>query len=88
MPHRAGVILGLIPHCTERNASQMPGDCPGGMGGYGIDWYINAITSCLYLIIALIQLQVATVNLLLLGTTTLMRNHPDICPLLSQMKLV
>ena len=24
--------------------SQMPGDCPGGgMGGFGIDWYIIAI---------------------------------------------
>ena len=41
MPHRAGLILGQIPHCTELNASQMPGDCPGGgMGGFGIDWYI------------------------------------------------
>ena len=35
-------ILGQIPHRTELNASQMPGDCPGvGMGGFGIDWYIN-----------------------------------------------
>ena len=33
--------MGQIPHCTELNASQMPGDCPGGMGGFGIDWYIN-----------------------------------------------
>ena len=41
MPHRAGLILGRIPHCTERTASQMPGDCPGGTGGFGIDWYIN-----------------------------------------------
>ena len=41
MPYRAGLILGQIPHCTELNASQMPGDCPGGgMGGFGIDWYI------------------------------------------------
>ena len=26
------------PHCTELNASQMPGDCPegGGMGGFGL----------------------------------------------------
>ena len=42
MPHRVGLILGQIPHCTELNASQMPGDCPGGggMGGFGIDWYI------------------------------------------------
>ena len=30
MPHRKGLILGQIPHCTELNASQMPGDCPGG----------------------------------------------------------
>ena len=42
MPHRAGLILGQIPHYTELNASQMPGDCPGGMSGFGIDWYINA----------------------------------------------
>ena len=30
MPHRAGLILGQIPHYMELNASQMPGDCPGG----------------------------------------------------------
>ena len=30
MPHRAGLILGQIPHYTELNASQIPGDCPGG----------------------------------------------------------
>ena len=30
MPHRAGLILGQISHCTELNASLMPGDCPGG----------------------------------------------------------
>ena len=41
MPHRAGLILGQISHCTELNASQLPGDCPGGMGGFGIDWYIK-----------------------------------------------
>ena len=44
MPHPAGLILGQIPHCTELNASQMPGDCPGGgggMGGFEIDWYIT-----------------------------------------------
>ena len=43
MPHRAGLILGQIPHCTELNASQMPGDCRGGggLGGFGIDWYIS-----------------------------------------------
>ena len=40
MPHRAGLLLGQIPHCTELNPSQMPGDCPGGMGGFEIDWCI------------------------------------------------
>ena len=46
MPHRAGLILGQIPHCAELNASQMPGDCPEGggrVGGFGIDWYIMLI---------------------------------------------
>ena len=42
MPHRARLILGQILHCTELNTSQMPGDCPGGgVGGFGIDWYIR-----------------------------------------------
>ena len=43
MSHRAGLILGQNPHCTELNASQMPGDCPGGggMGSFGIDWCIT-----------------------------------------------
>ena len=38
-----GTHLGQIPHCTELNASQIAGDCPGGggMGGFGIDWYIT-----------------------------------------------
>ena len=34
MPDGAGLILGQIPHCTEK--------CPGyarGVGGFGIDWY-------------------------------------------------
>ena len=35
MPHRAGLILGQTPRCTELNASQMPGDCPGG-GGWAV----------------------------------------------------
>ena len=45
MPHRAGLILGQIPHCTELNASQMPGDCPGGgwavleLTGTLLEWY-------------------------------------------------
>ena len=30
MPHPADLILGQIPRCTELDASQMPGDCPGG----------------------------------------------------------
>ena len=30
LPHRAGLLLGQIPHCTELNASQMPGDSPEG----------------------------------------------------------
>ena len=25
-----GPNLGQIPHCTELNTSQIPGDCPGG----------------------------------------------------------
>ena len=36
MPHRAGLILGQIPHCTELNASQMPGDCRGGGWGWAV----------------------------------------------------
>ena len=32
-----GPHLGQIPHCTELNASQMPGDIPGG-GGDGRFW--------------------------------------------------
>ena len=42
MSHRAGLILGQIPHCTELNESQMPrGRGGGGIGGFGIDWYIK-----------------------------------------------
>ena len=37
MPHWAGLILGQIPHCTEFNASEMPGDCRGGGGGGGLE---------------------------------------------------
>ena len=48
MPHRAGLILGQVPHCTELNASQMPGDCPGGMGGFGIHWYIMKLRQRLH----------------------------------------
>ena len=46
MPHRAGLILGQIPHCTELNASQMPGDCPGGGGG---GWAVLELTGTLFL---------------------------------------
>ena len=41
MPHRAGLILGQIPHCTELNASQRPGDCPGG------EWAVLELTGTL-----------------------------------------
>ena len=34
MPDRAGLILGQIPHCTEK----WPGYARG-VGGFGIDWY-------------------------------------------------
>ena len=40
MPHRAGLILGQIPHCMELNASQMPGDCQGV-------WAVLELTSTL-----------------------------------------
>ena len=42
MPHRAGLILGQIPHCTELNASQIPGGCPGG------GWAVLELTGTLY----------------------------------------
>ena len=29
-PTGQALILGQIPHCSELNASQMPGDCRGG----------------------------------------------------------
>ena len=41
MPHRAGLILGQIPHCTELNASQMPGDFRGG------EWVVFELTGTL-----------------------------------------
>ena len=44
MPHRACLILGQISHCTELNASQMPGDCPGGGGGGGGEWAVLELT--------------------------------------------
>ena len=40
MPHWAGLILGQIPHCTEFNASQMPGDCPGRDGRFS-NWLVH-----------------------------------------------
>ena len=45
MPHRVGLILGQIPHCTELTRVK----CPGiawrgvGLGGFGIDWYISVL---------------------------------------------
>ena len=44
MPHRAGLILGQIPHCTQLNASQMPGDCPGGDGRFW-NWLVHWSTA-------------------------------------------
>ena len=43
MPHQAGLILGQIPHFTElkSNARGLPGG--GGIGGFGIDWYITSL---------------------------------------------
>ena len=42
MPHPAGLILGQIPHCTELNASQMPGDSPGGDGRFW-NWLVHKV---------------------------------------------
>ena len=56
MPHRAGLILGQIPRSTELNASQMPRDYlerGGGMGGFGIDWYITVTLSILFICLLL-----------------------------------
>ena len=41
MPPRAGLILVQIPHCTELNASQMPGDCPGD--GWFWNWLAHRL---------------------------------------------
>ena len=43
MPHSAGLISGQISYCTELNASQMPGDFPGGGG-----WAVLELTGTLY----------------------------------------
>ena len=40
---QGGPHFGSNSPCTELNASQMPGDCPGEMGGFGIDWYIISL---------------------------------------------
>ena len=47
-PSGRASFFGQIPRCTELNASQMPGDCPGGMGGFGIDWYIMPAWTTLF----------------------------------------
>ena len=70
MPHRVGLILGQIPRCMELNASQMPGDCPGGMGGFGIDWYITWVWVNIFLEIVLSK--TATTHIFQSG----MRNWP------------
>ena len=44
MPHRAGLILGQIPRCTELNASQMPGDCPGEDGRFW-NWLVHNLVT-------------------------------------------
>ena len=49
MPHRAGLILGQIPHCAELNKSQMPGDCPGG------GWAVLELTGTLFIVILAIM---------------------------------
>ena len=42
IPHQAGLILGQIPHRTEVNVSQMPGDCWGGGGdGRFCNWLVH-----------------------------------------------
>ena len=46
MSHRAGLILGQIPHCTELNTSQMPGDCPGG------GWAVLELTGTLLRVVS------------------------------------
>ena len=49
MPHRAGLILGQIPHCRELNASQMPG---GGGGKAVLELAGVSFTRPLFLFIA------------------------------------
>ena len=40
MPHGGGgLILGQIPHCTELNASQMPGDCRIAFLSYSLSFH-------------------------------------------------
>ena len=41
MPHRVGLVLGQIPHCTELNVGQMPGVAGGG-------WAALELTGTLY----------------------------------------
>ena len=46
MSHRVGLILGQIAHCTELNASQMPRDCPGGMGSFNKSQIVFGLSDC------------------------------------------
>jgi len=41
----AGLILGQIPHCTGKTPVKSLGYAQGGggMGGFGIDWYIITV---------------------------------------------
>ena len=41
IPHRAGLILGQIPHYAVLNASQMPRDCPGGRDRWFWNWLVH-----------------------------------------------
>ena len=73
MPHRAGLILGQIPHCTELNASQMLGDCPGGMGGFGIDWYIRGCESKALIISPCVSFRICSASMASLSEAVTLR---------------
>ena len=47
MPHRAGLILGQIPHCTELSESNVRGLPLGGGGG---GWAVLELTGTLPLL--------------------------------------
>ena len=43
MPHRVGLILGKFHTVRSLKQVKYPGIAQGGMHGFEIDWYINAI---------------------------------------------